>query len=164
MLNALDNFQPITVGKFCLRTPHMYLFDRNTNTQVLEDLSGSIDMKAVLKSSLTSSVLPRPILSGIGRALGTWLQSFHSWVSEPPQADLQKSIGKNESMRKIRYEISYGAFIDIVQKFQKVWEIEGCEEALEEVKHMATGEYAMTTQDEAGQSWGIIHADFWSGK
>jgi hypothetical protein len=67
-------------------------------------------------------------------------------------------------MRNIRYTISYDAFIDVVQNFPDIWEREGHRRALEEVRDMATAEYAKTTEDKAGNNWGIIHADFWSGK
>jgi hypothetical protein len=164
MLNAFAHFSSTTVDKLSLRTPHLYFSDLKTNTHVLEDLSGSIDLKTVSKSFTASNDLPQPISIDIGRALGVWLRKFHSWTSEGSQAALQKEISENEPMRKIRYDISYGAFIDIVQKFPEVWETEGYSKALEEVKIMATAEYAKSTEDASGENWGIIHADFWSGK
>jgi len=162
MLNALDSFLFTTVDNLSLRTPHLYLSDRKTNTQILEDLSDTIDVKTMLESPTASSVLPHSISSAIGRALGAWLRSFHAWASEPTQADLQRDMGGNKSMRKIRYAISYGAFIDIVQKFPEIWEPR--KKTLEEVRDMATAEYAKTAQDNAGENWGVIHGDFWAGK
>nr|QCL09110.1 DmxR19 [Cryptosporiopsis sp. 8999] len=161
MLNALDSFPSTAVDKFYLRTPHLYLFDQKTNTQVLEDLSGMIDMKAALESPTAPSILTQSISTDIGRSLGAWLRSFHSWASEPAQAGLQREMGENKPMRKIRYSISYGAFIDVVQKFPEIWE--GCKKALEEVRDMATAEYAKNIEDKVGENWGIIHGDFWSG-
>ncbi|KAI9678372.1 MAG: hypothetical protein M1822_008018 [Bathelium mastoideum] len=64
-------------------------------------------------------------------------------------------------MRKLRYAISYGAFIDVVQKFPQIWEPK--KKALEEVRDMATAEYAKTPQDNVDENWGIIHGDFWTG-
>lgn len=61
MLNALDSFPPTTVYSISLRTPHVYQFDHKTNTQILEDLSDTIDIKTVLESPTASSVLPRSI-------------------------------------------------------------------------------------------------------
>lgn len=162
MLNALNSFPSTIVDNLYLRTPHLYLFDRKSNTQVLEDLSGAIDMKTVLGSVTASSILPQSFSTAMGRALGAWLRSFHSWTSEPAQADLQRAMGENKAMRKIRYAISYGAFIDIVQKFPEIWE--GCRKVLEEVRDMAASEYVKTTKDKTGENWGVIHADFWSGK
>ncbi|KAM5457291.1 hypothetical protein MaudCBS49596_000486 [Microsporum audouinii] len=158
MLKALQLLPSITVDNIHLRTPRLYLFDEKTNTQVLEDLVSTIDLKTVLEST----ALPHPFATGIGRALGAWLQSFHTWVSEPAPAALLRDLGDNEPMRKIRYSISYGAFTNIVQKFPKIWE--RCGITLEEVRDMATAEYSQKPQDKAEDgSWGIIHADFWSG-
>jgi hypothetical protein len=162
MLKALDTFPSTTVDNLCLRTPYMYLFNRKTNTQVLEDLSGAINMTIVLESPIALTVLPQSISTAIGRALGAWLRSFHSWVSELVQAGLQRVMIDNKPMRQIRYAISYGAFTDVVQKFPKVWECN--RKALEEVRDMANAEYAKTTEDKAGEDWGIIYGDFWSGK
>ncbi|TAQ85260.1 hypothetical protein B7494_g6422 [Chlorociboria aeruginascens] len=161
MLKALDTFPSTTIDNLCLRTPHLYLFDGKINTQVLEDLSGTIDMTKVLKSPTALSVLPQSISTTIGRVLGTWLRSFHSWASEPAQADLQRVMVDNKPMRQIRYAVSYGAFTEIVRKFPEVWERN--KTALEEVRDMATVEYAKTTEENAGEDWGIIHGDFWSG-
>ncbi|KAM5496379.1 hypothetical protein McaMca56_004548 [Microsporum canis] len=119
MLKALQLLPSITVDNIHLRTPRLYLFDEKTNTQVLEDLVSTIDLKTVLESPTASTALPHPFATGIGHALGAWLQSFHTWVSEPAPAALLKDLGDNEPMRKIRYSISYGAFTNIVQKFPK---------------------------------------------
>ena len=162
MLNALDSFPPTIINNFSLRTPHLYKFDRKANTQILEDLSNTTDVKTILESPIVSTVLPRSISTAMGHALGAWLRSFHSWVSEPAQAGLKRYMGNNTSMRKIRYAISYGAFINIVQNFPEIWEAKKKE--LEEVRDMATVDYAKTTHENSEESWGIIHGDFWAGK
>jgi hypothetical protein len=162
MLNALDSFPSTTIGNLSLRTPHLYLFDRKTNTQILEDLSDTIDVKTVLESPIASSVLSHSISPTMGRALGVWLRSFHAWISEPAQTGLYRDMADNEPMRKIRYATSYGAFINVVQKFPEIWEAR--RKALEEVRDMATAEYAKTPQDNVGEKGGVIHGDFWAGK
>jgi fructosamine-3-kinase len=162
MLTALDSFPSVTVDNLSLRTPHLYRFDRKTNTQILEDLADTIDVKSVLESSTASSVLSWSISTAIGRVLGAWLRSFHSWASEPAQAGLRRDMGNNEPMRKLRYAISYAGFVDVVRKFPQLWEAHG--KALEEVRDMATAEYAKTIQENAEEMWGLIHGDFWSGK
>ena len=50
MLDALDAFKTPLVESFSIRTPRLYLFDRKTDTQVLEDLADTIDVKTVLES------------------------------------------------------------------------------------------------------------------
>lgn len=162
MLNVLDTFPSITASNFSLRAPRLYQFDHTTNTQILEDLSDTIDIKTVLESPTAWSVLPRSISTSIGSALGTWLQSFHLWASAPAQATLRGSMGNNQAMRKIRYMISYGAFVDVVRKFPEIWETHS--KGLQEVKNMAIAEYSKAAQEKAEENWGLIHGDFWSGK
>jgi hypothetical protein len=159
MLDALHAFRPQTVSNATIKTPQIYYFDRKTNTQVLEDLTDTVDLKTVLESPHVATVLPPSVAETTGRALGNWLQAFHSWAVEPAQAELGKVIGGNTSMRDLRYSISYGAFIEIVQKFPDIWDTN--KDTLEEVRAMAKAEYATST---GGQNWGIIHGDFWSGK
>jgi hypothetical protein len=154
MLDALNSFRPPPVKNFSIRTPRLYQF--------LEDLTDTIDVKTVLESPEVSNVLSGSISTAMGHAVGAWLWSFHSWVSEPAQSGLEKVMGDNTPMRKIRYAISYGAFLDVVQKFPEIWEAK--KKALEEVRDMATEEYAKTPQQNPGKNWGIIHGDFWAGK
>jgi hypothetical protein len=159
MLAALQAFRTSAVSKTLVKTPLLYHFDRTTGTQVLEDLTGTSDLKTVLESPHVTAVLPPSVAETMGCALGAWLQGFHSWVAEPAQVELGKVIGGNTSMRELRYSISYGAFMEIVQKFPDIWNAN--KTTLEEVVNMAKAEYAMST---GGQNWGIIHGDFWSGK
>lgn len=162
MLKILDTFPLTTVHNISLRTPHLYQFERKTNIQILEDLSDTIDIKTVLESSTALSVLSRSTSTSIGYALGAWLRSFHLWTSAPAQATLQGIMGDNEPMRKIKYMINYGAFVDIVQKFPEIWETHS--KPLQEVRNMAIAEYSKTIQPNAEENWGLIHGDFWAGK
>jgi hypothetical protein len=162
MLNTLTSFRPPPVDNVSVRTPRLYQFDRKTDTHVLEDLADTIDVKTVLELPEVSTVLPPSVSNAVGHAIGAWLRSFHSWVSEPAQASLEKLMGNNAPMRKLRYAISYGSFLDVVKKFPKIWEAK--KKTLEKVRDMATAEYAKTPQDNAEKNWGVIHGDFWAGK
>ncbi|KAH8688787.1 kinase-like domain-containing protein [Talaromyces proteolyticus] len=161
MLNALDGLPNTTTENITIQTPHLYEFDRKQNTQILEDLSDTIDLKTVLVSAEAGVVLPQSISTAIGCAVGVWLRAFHSWTAQPAQANLRKEIAANEPMRKLRYQISYGAFIEIVQKFPEVWDEYGT--ILQQVQDMATEEYAQSIHDPGVEDWGVIHADFWAG-
>jgi hypothetical protein len=162
MLESLNLFRWALVEHASVRTPCLYYFDRKTATQVLEDLTDAIDLRTLLESQDVLTILSTSISTSVGHALGAWLRSFHSWVSEPAQAGLKQLVGKNAPMRKIRYAISYGAIIDIVQKFPEIWEEK--KEVLEEVRDMATAEYEKSPQENIGGNYGIIHGDFWTGK
>jgi hypothetical protein len=162
MLNVMDSFPPVITDNFHVRTPHLYYSNCDTNTHILEDLAGTMDMKTMLVTDTRYNVLTQPMCTAIGRALGHWLREFHDWTSAPRQADLKDYMSGNKAMREVRYGISYGAFIDVLRKFPEIWEEN--KEALERVQDMAAAEYANTNSGETGESWTVIHGDFWSGK
>lgn len=159
MLNALGSFHNTLTT---VKVPHLYLFNKETNTQVLEDIPGVVDMKTILMSPTANDVLSHSLASSIGRTLGSWLRSYHSWASSPSQAALRTEIGDNEPMRKLKYHISYDTFINVLEQFPD--ELGDYKKTLEDVKGIATKEFEKTPSDEEGEEWGIIHGDFWTGK
>lgn len=162
MLNALNNFPSTNItDQVSLKAPRLYLFNRETNTQVLEDFPEALNLKSILVSPTANSILSQSFATSIGHTLGSWLRSFHTWASAPAQADLRKEIEKNEPMRKLKYLVTYDSFIQVVEKFPEI--LEGSRKTLEDVKDMATKEFERTV-GEAGEDWGIIHGDFWTGK
>ncbi|KAH6681391.1 kinase-like domain-containing protein [Halenospora varia] len=158
MLNALGSFHNTLTT---VKVPHLYLFNKETNTQVLEDIPGVVDMKTILMSPTANDVLSHSLASSIGRTLGSWLRSYHSWASSPSQAALRTEIGDNEPMRKLKYHISYDTFINVLEQFPDV--LGDYKKTLEDVKGIATKEFEKTPSDEEGEEWGIIHGDFWTG-
>ena len=56
MLNALGSF-PVPDTASIVKVPHLYLFNRETNTQALEDIPGIIDLKALFMSPTTNDIL-----------------------------------------------------------------------------------------------------------
>ena len=140
------------------------MFDRERNIQVIEDIPNSLDLKSILVSPETNSLLTRPFATSIGQEIGSWLSSFHNEALAPAKADLRAEIGKNEPMRKLKYRITYDLFIGVLGNFPEL--VEGWRETLEDVKEMATREFKkLAAEPEEGrEEWGIIHGDFWAGK
>jgi len=159
MLNALKSFKYTAT---VVKVPHLFMFDRETNTQVIEDFPGAVDLKTILVSPITDGTLSEALSTSIGRALGLWLRSLHNWTSAPSQADLRAKIGENEPMRKLKYLISYETFIKMLEQFPEI--LAGSRKILEKVKDMAEKEFQKTAEDVTGEEWGVIHGDFWSGK
>ncbi|KAK1763380.1 kinase-like domain-containing protein [Phialemonium atrogriseum] len=159
MLNSLQNSSSTSTS---VKTPRPFLFDRETNAQVLEDVPDSVDLKSILVSPEANHLLIRPLATCIGRDMGTWLRSFHDQCLAPAQADLRAEIGRNEPMR-LKYLITYHRFIEVLENFPKV--LEGCRKTLEDGKGMAAREFEIwaTEPDEGRGDWGVIHGDFWSG-
>ncbi|TVY38531.1 hypothetical protein LSUB1_G002891 [Lachnellula subtilissima] len=166
MLNALSswNFQHTTSR---IKIPRLHLFIRETdaNTQILEDIPGAVDLRALLISPSADNNLSLSQFraTSIGRALGSWLHAHHTWISAPPQADLRAEIGFNEPMRKLKYFISYNSFIGVIEQFSEITCPEVDKKTLEDVKDMAMDEFERTATGEEGEEWGIIHGDFWTG-
>lgn len=162
MLNTLNIFSSITVYNIFLKILHLYQFDNKTNTQILEDLSNTIDIKLVLESLTISSVLFKFILIFIDFALRVWFWSFHLWILASAQAVLRDIMGNNKPLRKIKYAISYKIFVDIVQKFSEIWKAHS--KTLQKVQNMIVVEYSKDTQQNVKNSRGLIHGDFWTRK
>ncbi len=159
MLNALSE---VTLTPESVLVPRLYLFDRDTNTQVLEDFPNAIDFKSLLVSPDAVSSLSLPVATSIGYALGVWLKSFHRWSSAPSQRRLRAEIAGNEPMRQLKYATSYESLVKILENFPQV--LEGRRPALEAVKDMAADEFKRPAIDGDDDSWGLIHGDFWAGK
>lgn len=164
MLNALDTFAPTNLpNRFSVKTPHVYLFDRETNTQLHEDFPNTMDLKSVLISSATNGTLTRPIATSLGQALGAWTHSFHAWASVPDQFGLHAEIGKNEPMQKLKRLITYDSFISNLEKqFPDV--LEGHQKTLQDVQDWAIQTFEKLPGVDEAEDWGIIHGDFWLGK
>lgn len=165
MLNALKEFH-YNSRHIQVKVPHLYLFDRETRTQVLEDIPGVVDLKTIFMSPSANDVLSQPLATSIGRALGSWLRAFHTWISAPAQLQLRASaeVGTNEPMRKLKYQITYDSFIGVLEQFPDV--LGGHGKSLQQVKDIAIREFEKTASDDGDESeeWGLIHGDFWTGK
>jgi hypothetical protein len=164
MLHALAGFcYTITTpsGPSVITAPRLYMFDRDTYTQVHEDFPGTIDLTTILQSVNVDQILPGSISRSVGYALGSWLRFFHKWTSEPAQAVLRERVGPNKGMRKLKCLITYDSFIEILERHPET--IEGHKETLEAVKSAMKYEFERPPT-EGDEIRGIIHGDFWSGK
>lgn len=164
MLHGLEAFSFKThPADTVVRSPRLYLFDRNTNTQVLEDCSNTTDLKTILISPMVSKILPGSSPASVGHDVGSWLRSFHQWTSEPGQATLRATIRQNAEARKLKRKITYDSFLEILEKYPQL--MEGHVEKLRAIKHAMSAEFEVHEPPQGDDgSWGLIHGDFWSGK
>ena len=161
MLKALADFSDPD-GKVV--TPRLLMFDQSQNTQILEDYPGTVDLTRLLRTwSNADDIHIKSRASSIGFQLGLWLRSFHSWTSEPNQADLRKAVSGNQPMQLLKEGISYGSFMTILETLYPQL-LDGTREKLERVRDMAAREFHTPGSYGDGDNWGIIHGDFWSGK
>lgn len=165
MLCALAKFSGGTTptAKTEIKAPRLHLFKREANVQILEDFSDTTDLKTILVSPGIHASLPEPSLASIGRELGSWLRSFHTWTSAPEQVSLRETIGHNEGMRKLKRSITYDSFLGILELYPQL--VEGHLEALQTVKETMIAQFEVDTPPiDREEEWGLIHGDFWTGK
>ncbi|KAJ3128125.1 hypothetical protein HK100_009360 [Physocladia obscura] len=158
MLKALNNF---VYTASTVKIPHLYLFNVQTNTQVIEDIPGVVDLKTTFVSPTANVIFCRSYATSIGHDLGSWLRSFHSWTLAPSQAELRAEIGDNGHMRKLKYLITYDSFIKVLEQFPDI--LGNHRKTLEDVKDCATKEFKIPASENQGEEWGYIHGDFWTG-
>jgi hypothetical protein len=151
-----------TTDGVSVKTPHLCHSNRETNTNIIEDYPGAVDLKSVFTSPVANSTISKSVAISIGRALGSWVGSFYTWASAPAQAGLRTEIEKNEPMRKLKYVVTYDSYIKVLENFLDI--LEGNRKTLEDVREMALKEVEKTMDDQEGEKWEIIHGDFWTGK
>jgi hypothetical protein len=167
MLQALAGFSctmSTNPAQSVVGSPRLYLFDRETNTQVLEDCSDTTDLMTILtSSSLVKGILPGNSPESVGYDMGSWLRCFHRWASEPAQARLRATIGQNTEARKLKRKITYDSFLGILETYPEL--VEGHLDALQRIKTAIAAEFELD-EPPIGEDdkWGLIHGDFWSGK
>lgn len=141
-----------------MKTPRVFHFDQENNTQVLEDLPNSIDLKTFLLSDLSHGVSETSGRS-IGRSLGSWLRSFHNWASKSEQADSRSLLAQNGTMKDLKFYVNYSMLMDTIANFPGI--LEDSRGVFEELKDFAAAELKKSEEEDG---FGIIHGDFWTGK
>ncbi|KAE8150745.1 kinase-like domain-containing protein [Aspergillus avenaceus] len=164
ILNSLNNFPGTeftsdedTTKQFTARTPRHFYFNPSTNTQVMENLPDAVDLKSFFVSHVANQNVPREWAVSLGRTLGRWLASFHSWTKETSQMDLELEMEKNRMWQDLKFSINYENLVNLVGMYPEL--LESSRGIFEKVKDMARSE----TGRKDGDGYGVIHGDFWSG-
>ncbi|GAD96391.1 hypothetical protein SS1G_01113 [Paecilomyces variotii No. 5] len=157
MLNALNDFPKQHEGSFFVKSPRLFHFNQQTNTHIMEDLSGAVDLKTFLRSPAVST-LSQSSATAFGRAIGRWLAAFHTWGSAAEKSDLVAEIEKNQLMKEIKFQVNYEILMRTIDDFPDI--LSGSREVFEKVREFAKEELEKK-KDEDGT--GLIHGDFWTG-
>lgn len=164
ILKSLNNFPNTKItnnegtrSQFTVKTPRLYSFNPSTNTQIMEDLPDAVDLKSFFVSLSSARSVSHEWAVSLGRALGLWLGSFHSWTKEASQTDVALEMEKNSHFRDLKFSINYGNLVKMVDKYPKL--LEGSRNVFEQVRDMAESESGRKD----GEGFGVIHGDFWSG-
>jgi hypothetical protein len=162
MLNTLAAFLPPPTADAVIKTPRLYHFNRQTNTQVIQDFPGTEDLKSIFFLPDAADFLPGPSPVTIGHRLGSWLKAFHVWAREQHQGKQHKAIGVNNPMRDLKRMITYDSVLGVLENYPEL--LAGHKEALETIRDAMGKEFEKLPGEEDGEDWGVIHGDFWSGK
>ncbi|CEJ62153.1 hypothetical protein PMG11_10661 [Penicillium brasilianum] len=158
ILKALDGLEsPELSDKIKIKTPQLFHFDKETNTQVLEDLPDSVDLKHYLISEASRDMSKTSALA-LGNSLGSWLRAFHSWAAKPEQAEIREILSRNQPLKDLKFYINYIWLLDTIGKFPTI--LEDSRDVFEKVRESAAEELKRTEYDD---EYNVIHGDFWTG-
>jgi hypothetical protein len=159
ILKALDGFESYESSeKITVKTPRLLHFDKETNTQILEDLPDSVDLKHYLISEVSRD-MSKTSARALGHSLGSWLRSFHACASKPEQTEMRDILGKNHALKDLKFYINYTWLLDTVDNFPAI--LEESREVFEKVRDFAAEELKRAELDD---EYNVIHGDFWTGK
>lgn len=147
---------PVEIGPFIVKTPKLLYYDRDTNTQVYEYCSNSIDAKtyALQFWSPTPTEAQEQCVI-LGKSLGSWLRQFHNWADSPEQEAFRAIVAQNTSMQRVKNIINYSNSLNMAQKHPEI--LGDTIDVLQAIAVMATEE------KETSFNFGVIHGDFWTG-
>lgn len=157
-LKAVSGMPGTPSGPCVVRTPKLYHFNDNTNTQVQELLHNTISLKDyALKyfSSPSNDSSTKLLCLDIGKSLGLWLKNFHRWTSQPEQSDLRSVLRGNESIQSLRHKANYSNLLADADTYSEI--LADAKEVFAQVEKMATEELQRSDLE-------VIHGDFWTGK
>lgn len=162
-LNSFPAVEPASSDSFAALSPRLYHFNSVANIQVLQDIQGVWDLREVLDAPSADALVSQTQIADVGRAAGAWLRRFHQWAVEPAQRFLAQEVVRNEGMRGLKCRVTCDSFIGVLENFPDIYEPHATTLGL--FRDMAQLEFqrlpGLADEDDG---WGVIHADFWSGK
>jgi hypothetical protein len=156
-LAELGSLSVSATNDWCsVRTPKLYHFDPETNTQVQEYLAAGVDLKnyALKRYEPHTSNAKKPQCLGLGQGLGEWLSAFHE-RAEFSEA-LRTMASENKALQRLKHSTYYDALVQIIDKFPSI--LPQAKEVFESVKAMSEREL------EDDSTLHVCHADAWTGK
>ncbi|KAK4448769.1 kinase-like domain-containing protein [Podospora aff. communis PSN243] len=154
-LASLGGLSPAGDGWFSVRTPKLYHFNPERNTQIQEYLPNGVDLKSyALKHFEPHTSLTKKVQCvELGRALGRWLRHFHEWAGR--SSEFRRNAAENTALQRLKHSTYYDYLVQMVDKFPDVLSKE--RGVFESVKVMSEREIE---DDSVLQP---VHADFWTG-
>ncbi|KAF9887649.1 hypothetical protein FE257_009742 [Aspergillus nanangensis] len=158
ILKSLNDF-PVSIidtkqGQVTVKTPRLYSFDPTTNTQVMEELPDSLDLKSFFTTPGLAHSREWPV--SIGLALGNWLRSFHDWGDKAAQAGVKKEMATNVAMRDIKFTINYDNLVGTVARYPGL--LESSRGVFEQVRDMARADNDQSNTPLFIIDWELTHS------
>ncbi|BDD64082.1 hypothetical protein MAP00_008928 [Monascus purpureus] len=157
ILQALNDCPPYSGNNITVKAPRLFYFNQENKIQVLEDLPNSVDLKSFLLSEVSHGVSQNSARS-LGRALGSWLRSFHVWGEKPAQTKLRQKLGKHNYMKGLKYHVNYVGLVESIDRFPAI--LQGSRDVFEKVRDFAATELE---EREVNEEYNIVHGDLWTG-
>lgn len=157
-LRLVAQLPPLVTPACQVRTPTMFYFNPETNTQIQEYLPHAMNLKDYARKNLESpsSEAVKPQCLDLGRSLGQWLRSLHNWSSQPGNTEIRELAAKNKDLQKLKKVYNYDGMLRMVARYPSL--LLECKDELQKIVDMATAEI----QDDTNLQ--VIHGDFWTGK
>nr|QQO98480.1 FrzJ [Cladobotryum sp.] len=137
--------------------PRVYKFDAESNTQILEDITGYITVCEFLTSRCTQSTSPA-FTTRLGFRLGSWLGGLHAWGEGRSPAEIIGGVEENQEAQDGSFDFFYGNPVRRVEQFPHL--LGDCKEVLEQIRDRAAREQKSRT----GEKFGFVHGDILSRK
>ena len=137
-----------------VRTPKLLLYDDLSNTQVMEYLPNSTNLKAYINSHLNSATPAElePHCHALGKALGHYISACHHNTDDK----LRETLKSNSQMQNLKHMINYDWMLDRIGQLPEI--LGDAKSTFTAVKEMAWKEL-----DHEGELM-ITHGDLWPGK
>ncbi|KAK0637308.1 kinase-like domain-containing protein [Bombardia bombarda] len=155
-LESMSRLPAVTSGCVSVRTPKLYHFNQESNTQIQECFNQSVDLKtyALRYFSKAGHVSRKSQCLDIGHGLGAWLRSLHDWVVHPEQSQLQETAMSNTALQAVKLKFNYLLLVPTVDRHPSI--LEEARGTFEQVEMM--GKKELESPDIQ-----VIHGDFWTG-
>lgn len=156
-MRYVSKLAPVVSPSFVVQPPKWYHFNPKTNTQVQEFLPNAVNLKyyAIKHYAAPTPELLKPQCLQLGRALGTWLRSYHTWSQQPEHREL-RDIAGNKQLQGLRMMINYESLLGVVKKRPELLGDVG--EVTQQIHDMAVAELEDQSKLE------VTYGDFWTGK
>ncbi|KAK1731208.1 phosphotransferase [Colletotrichum acutatum] len=161
-LKDLSELPLYTSENITVATPKLFYFNEETNTQVQAYQPSPLSLKNYALQYFAASTPQISTLESVksqsldvGRAVGTWLRSFHDWSNSGKQLKFRDIAAGNKEMQTLKRWMNYERLPNSITRFPDI--LGDCSDIFADVVNSVKKEMI----DE--KALHVIHGDFWTG-